>query len=218
MEPQTDDLIRVPPPGRTTLVDALDRVLEAGAVVTGDITLSVAEIDLVRVSLRAMVSAVETLERHASHHADAGLPPSPHAEAAPSAGSSVRRRQTPEDGAGSPDRRFREERRSADTVTGHPDAAPSAPIAHLGPRVDTDPERVERGLAQLVMTVVGLLKDLMERQAIRRVEAGTLTEEEVERLGTTFVRLEERFQEVLDHLGVRDEDLTLDLGPLGRLR
>jgi hypothetical protein len=102
------------------------------------------------------------------------------------------------------------------TPSGLPHAAADASPQRL--RLDTDHERVQRGLAQLVMTVVGLLKDLMERQATRRVEAGTLTDDEVERLGTTFARLEEGFAEILEHLELRDDDLTLDLGPLGPLR
>ena len=63
-------------------------------------------------------------------------------------------------------------------------------------RVNADPESVEKGLAQLVLTLVELLRQLMERQAIRRVEAGQLEDEQIERLGTTFMRLEERMEEL----------------------
>src|SRR5690606_2315281 len=66
----------------------------------------------------------------------------------------------------------------------------------LDRRVVADPENVERGLAQLVLTVIELLRQLMERQAVRRVEGGTLTDEEVERLGQTFLRLEQRMAEL----------------------
>jgi hypothetical protein len=85
-------------------------------------------------------------------------------------------------------------------------------------RLDADPDKLERGLAQLVMTVVDLLRQLMERQALRRVESGTLTDEEVERLGLAFKRLSERMEELKETFGLRDEDLNLDLGPLGRLK
>jgi hypothetical protein len=84
-------------------------------------------------------------------------------------------------------------------------------------RINADGERVERGLAQLVLTLVELLRQLLERQALRRVEGGTLSDDEVERLGTALMRLEERMEELKDEFGLRDEDLNLDLGPLGRL-
>jgi Gas vesicle protein K len=84
-------------------------------------------------------------------------------------------------------------------------------------RIDADPENVERGLAQLVLTLIELLRQLMERQALRRVDEGNLTDEEIERLGTTFMRLAERMDELKETFGLRDEDLNLDLGPLGSL-
>jgi Gas vesicle protein K len=87
----------------------------------------------------------------------------------------------------------------------------------LSRRIDADPENVERGLAQLVLTVIELLRELMERQALRRVEAGGLSDEEIERLGRTLMLLSERMDELKEHFGLDDEDLNLDLGPLGRL-
>jgi hypothetical protein len=87
----------------------------------------------------------------------------------------------------------------------------------LSRRIKADPEQVERGLAQLVLTVVELLRQLMERQALRRVEAGGLDKETVERLGRALMALEERMQELKETFGFEDEDLNLDLGPLGRL-
>ena len=84
-------------------------------------------------------------------------------------------------------------------------------------RIDADPERVERGLAQLVLTLVELLRQLMERQALRRVDHGHLTEEETERLGLAFMKLDERMEELKQEFGLEDADLNIDLGPLGRL-
>ena len=84
-------------------------------------------------------------------------------------------------------------------------------------RITVDGETVERGLAQLVLTLVELLRQLMERQALRRMDAGTLTEEEIDRLGETFMKLAERMDELKAEFGLRDEDLNLDLGPLGTL-
>ena len=84
-------------------------------------------------------------------------------------------------------------------------------------RVELEPDDVARGLGQLVLTVVELLRQLMERQAIRRLEAGGLTEEQEERLGLTLMQLAERMDELKAQFGLGDEDLNLDLGPLGRL-
>jgi len=94
-------------------------------------------------------------------------------------------------------------------------------LDHVNPglpsRVNADPHNVEKGLAKLVLTLVELLRQLMERQAVRRMEAGSLTDEEVERLGQTFMRLEQRMEELKRSFGLEGEDLNLDLGPLGKL-
>ena len=87
----------------------------------------------------------------------------------------------------------------------------------LGERIEADPENVERGLASLVLTIVELLRQLMERQALRRVDTGDLTDEQVERLGLTLMRLEEAMARLLDHFELTPEDLNIDLGPLGPL-
>ncbi|HXE44625.1 MAG TPA: gas vesicle protein K [Conexibacter sp.] len=84
-------------------------------------------------------------------------------------------------------------------------------------RVDADDEDVARGLAQLVLTVVELLRQLMERQAIRRVEAGDLSDDQVERLGLALMALEQRMDELKRDFRMTDEDLNLNLGPLGNL-
>jgi gas vesicle protein GvpK len=87
----------------------------------------------------------------------------------------------------------------------------------LSRRINADPEGVERGLAQLVLTIVELLRQLMERQALRRVDAGGLSDEQIERLGETLMLLSERMDELKNDFGLTDRDLNLDLGPLGRL-
>jgi hypothetical protein len=95
---------------------------------------------------------------------------------------------------------------------------PAAEIpSALSGRLNADPERVERGLAQLVLAVVDLLRELMERQALRRMEGGSLDGEEVERLGVAFMRLNERMAELKDEFELTDDDLALSLGPLGNL-
>ena len=84
-------------------------------------------------------------------------------------------------------------------------------------RINSDPATVERGLVSLVLTLVELLRQLMERQAIRRVEHGDLTDEQIERIGTTLMLLEEKMAELRDHFDLTAEDLNIDLGPLGPL-
>ena len=85
------------------------------------------------------------------------------------------------------------------------------------PRWNADPQDVQRSVAQLVLTLVEFLRQLLERQAIRRMERGTLTAEETEDIGLALMRLEETVRELADRFGLQPEDLNLDLGPLGRL-
>ena len=89
--------------------------------------------------------------------------------------------------------------------------------ATLPRRLNADPETLEKGLAHLVLTLVELLRQLMERQALRRIEGGTLDDEEIERLGRTFMALSERMEELKRAFGLEDEELNLNLGPLGNL-
>lgn len=84
-------------------------------------------------------------------------------------------------------------------------------------RIEADSEDMARGLGQLVLTLVELLRQLMERQAIRRVEGGGLTDEQIEKLGQALMALEDRMDELKEVFGLTDEDLNLDLGPLGKL-
>jgi gas vesicle protein GvpK/gas vesicle protein GvpL/GvpF len=84
-------------------------------------------------------------------------------------------------------------------------------------RITADPENVAKGLGQLVLTIVELLRQLMERQALRRIDAGGLSAEQIERLGTTFMELDKRMEQLRTEFELEPEDLNLDLGPLGRL-
>lgn len=89
--------------------------------------------------------------------------------------------------------------------------------ASAPPRWNADPEDVRRSVVKLVLTLVELLRKLMERQAIRRMEQGTLTDEETEKLGVALMRLEDTIREIGAQFDLRPEDLNLDLGPLGKL-
>ncbi|MBN8210294.1 gas vesicle protein K [Bacillus sp. NTK071] len=84
-------------------------------------------------------------------------------------------------------------------------------------RINFDPDKAEQGLAQLVLTVVELLRQIVERHAMRRVEGGTLTDDQVENLGVALMNLEEKMEELKDVFGLDAEDLNIDLGPLGSL-
>lgn len=84
-------------------------------------------------------------------------------------------------------------------------------------RLEAREEDVDSGLAQLVLTLVELVRQVLEKEAVRRMEAGTLTEDEIERLGRTLMRLRDRMDELKGIFDLEDEDLELDLGPLSRL-
>jgi hypothetical protein len=85
------------------------------------------------------------------------------------------------------------------------------------PRWNADPEEVQRSVAKLVLTLVEFVRQLLERQAIRRLDAGTLTDEETEAVGLALMRLEETVRDMARRFGLTPDDLNLDLGPLGRL-
>jgi len=87
----------------------------------------------------------------------------------------------------------------------------------LPKKIEANPENAEKGLAKLVLTLIELIRKLMEKQAMRRVEAGSLTDEEIERVGETLMKLENKMKELKEVFGLKDEELNLDLGPLGDL-
>ena len=84
-------------------------------------------------------------------------------------------------------------------------------------RINATPDNADHGLAQLVLTLIELICKLVEKQAIRRVEGGSLTEDEIERLGETLMKLENKMEELKKIFNLTDEDLNLNLGPLGDL-
>jgi hypothetical protein len=101
-------------------------------------------------------------------------------------------------------------------MTAHPLEAPSSSPPVLG-RISIDPDRVEQDLARLVLTLVEFLRRLMEAQAVRRMEAETITPEQAEQLGFTLLRSRDAVVSLCEKLGVAPDSLNLDLGPLGRL-
>lgn len=84
-------------------------------------------------------------------------------------------------------------------------------------RINANAKNVEKGLAKLVLTLVELIRKLLEKQALRRVESGSLSDEEIERVGETLMKLENKMEELKCIFGLKDEELNLNLGPLGDL-
>jgi hypothetical protein len=183
-----------------TLVDALDRLLEVGVVAAGDLTLSVAGVDLIYVNLRALLSSVETIERTAA-------PPLRAPEESSNRQAIAGQVSTAMPGEPHP---------SSDDP-GASSEEPFEGVAHGGDhevRLPDDGEDLDRGLAGLIVVVIDLLRQLLERQAIRRMEGGSLTDDQVERLGRAFLRLERRVEELKRVFGLdRDAELP-DMGSL----
>ena len=94
----------------------------------------------------------------------------------------------------------------ADTLTTSP-----------GSRIDCSPENIEQGLAKLVLGLIEMVRQLLERQAIRRMQGGSLSDQQVEEMGEALMKLESKIYELADHFGLKPADLNLDLGPLGNL-
>jgi len=201
-----DDLDNLFGPPRVELAEVLTHVLNKGVVLRGEVMLAVADIDLVKLDLGLLLTAVETAMRYplaAGRGADLGLAqPSGDTAAAPSSGSTM-------------------ESQVVESLPA-PRDAPVTPLAQvaeaLPPRLNTDPDKVENGLAKLVLTLIEVLRKVLEHQAVRRMEGGHLSDAEIEKLGVALLRLNDRMQEMKGIFGLTDEDLQIDLGPLGTLR
>lgn len=190
-----------------TLVGLLDGLIDGGVHVAGDLVIGLADVELIRVALRLLVASEDTAHRtgvrpRQGRRAVASPTPMPAEHGKPTA---------------------TEPRTSARVPAPSPQAGPVGRTLSVDGRPSTsiersDREQLVRGVSQLVLTVVEVIHDLLERQAIRRVEAGTLTADQTERLGVALAALEDRMEEVKEAFGVTDDDLNLDLGPLGRLR
>ena len=87
----------------------------------------------------------------------------------------------------------------------------------LPQRIDANPQNVEKGLAKLVLTLIELIRQLLEKQAMRRMEAGSLSDDQIEDLGITLMKLEHKMKELQAIFGLEDKDLNINLGPLGDL-
>lgn len=101
--------------------------------------------------------------------------------------------------------------------SGGPPSAAANFHANLPERIDCTPDNVEQGLAKLVLSLIELLRQLLERQAIRRMEGGSLSDQQVEEMGEALMKLEAKIHELASNFGLTPADLNLDLGPLGHL-
>jgi hypothetical protein len=170
---------------RVTLLDALDKVLEKGAVINGDIVLRIADVDLVFLGLRLVLTSVSKAEELSGRRPG-----------------SSQKRLTKEDVAYI--EKLQKEIKKAEE--------------HIPRIINADsPRETEQGLAKLVLTIVELIRKLMEKEAFRRVKRGSLSPVEIQKLGLSLKAVRKKMQEIQAIFGINDEDMNLNLGPLGDL-
>lgn len=158
-----------------SLVDVLDRVLDKGAVVCGDLVISIADVDLISLNLSLFLASIERVR---------------------------------EKGFGRRSKAEEAELRDLEMLRRELEKA-----AEYLPKSVQETQK-EAGLAKLALTLIELLKELMERQAMRRFEAGSLSDREIEKMGLTFELLEKRLKVIRKTFGLKKEDLNVDLGPI----
>lgn len=168
-----------------TLVDALDKVLEKGAVINGEVVIRVADVDLVFLGLRLILTSISKAEELSGK----------------SFGNSGRE-LTSED-IEYIERLQREIRKAEENIP---------KLIDLG-----NPKKTEQGIAKLILTLVELIRKLLEKEAFRRVKRGTLSPVEIQKLGLSLKAVKKKIEEVQAIFGIEEEELNLDLGPLGNL-
>jgi len=192
---------------RIALVDVVTGLLDKGTVIKGQATVSLAGVDLVHIALNLLVSSVETL-RTSGEPTSASPPGSP----------------VPSRPSGAPPAPGGVPAPSTALIAGH-SPAEQIPARRRGqlllaePALPSDPpaETNDQGLAGLVLALVELIRQLLERQAVRRMEGGALTEDEVERMGRALMELNAKMRELFAIFGLNEADVNLDLGPLGQI-
>jgi hypothetical protein len=176
---------------KVTLIDALDKVLEKGAVIQGDVAIRVADVDLIYLGLRVILTSISKAEEMS--------------------GKNWRSFGTDYHPSREPTKRELEYMAKLEQEIRRAEA-------NIPKLIDADsPKKAEQGIAKLVLTLVELLRRLIEREVIRRMQRGSLTNVEIQKLGLTFKALEKKMQELKAVFGIEDEELNLDLGPLGNL-
>lgn len=168
-----------------SLVDALDKVLEKGAVINGDIVIRVADVDLVFLGLRLILTSISKAE-----------------EVSGKSFSNPDRGFTPED-IEYIERLQREIRKAEENIPN---------LIDMG-----NPKKAEQGLAKLVLSLIELIRKLLEKEAFRRVKRGTLSPVEIQKLGLSLKAVKKKIKEIQAIFGIEDEELNVDLGYLGNL-
>jgi hypothetical protein len=181
----TSPMGRLPKDEKVTLVDVLDTVLEKGAVISGDIIIRVADVDLAYLGIRLLLTSICKAE-----------------ELSGKSFSNPEKEFTPED-IDYIERLQREIRKAEENIP---------KLIDMG-----NPKKTEQGLAQLILTLVELIRKLMEKEAYRRVKRGTLSPAEIQKLGLSLKAVKTKIKEIQAIFGIEDEELNLDLGPLGNL-
>jgi hypothetical protein len=196
------------------LSDILNTVLDRGAVVHGEVVIAVADIDLIKLNIGLLLQAVATAEQRM-----AARPEQAKASLANTFGA-VPHRGEPVLAARSPAQPIPTDTNAAySTAATEPSQKSLNAVAQgLPERINADAAGPESGLARLVLTLIEVLRKVLEHQAVRRMEGGHLTDDEIERLGLTLARLNDRMGELKHIFGLSEEDLQIDLGPLGRLK
>lgn len=173
---------RPPQEERVTLIDALDKVLEKGAVLDGELVIRVADVDLIFIGLKLLITSISKSEELRSGQADQAM--------------------------------TRADREYIQALENEIKKA-----ERDMPKIieASDSKKAEKGIAQLVLTLVKLIKELMYRETKRRIAKGNLSEVEIQKLGLTFKALDKKIKEMRIIFGLEDEELNLGLGPLGNL-
>ena len=168
-----------------TLVDALDKVLEKGAIINGDIVIRLADVDLVYLGLRLILTSVSKAEEMSGRSFG-----DPEKELTSEDIEYIERLQ-------------REIKKTEENI----------------PKIinANSPRETEQGLAKLILTLVELIRRLMEKEAFRRVKKGSLSSAEIQKLGLSLKAVKKKIEEIKAIFGIEDEELNLDLGPLGNL-
>lgn len=167
-----------------TLVDALDKVLEKGAVINGELAIRVADVDLIFIGLRLILTSISKAEELSGKDY------------------SFRDRAMTDEDKACIEKMEREIEQIEKNI-------PS--IIQLD-----SPRKAEAGIAKLVLTLVELLRRLLEKEAFRRIKRGSLSDTEIQKLGLSLKAVKRKVQQMQALFGLKDDELNIDLGPLGK--
>lgn len=170
---------------KVTLIDILDKVLETGAVISGDVAIRMADVDLIYLGLRIILTSISKAEELSGRSFS-----NPHRPATPEEIEYLAK--------------LSEEIKKSEV--------------NIAKNIEVgSPKKAEKGIAQLVLTIVELVRRLTERESFRRVQRGNLSQIEIQKLGMSLKAMEKKIKEIQTIFGIEDEELNLNLGPLGSL-